>query len=286
MNYLNGYELANLIKDALKEDIATRDITTELLVPKGLDLTARLVAREDMVACGISVAAKAFRLLDKNIQFKPLIKDGQRIKKNSVLAVIRGNARAILTAERVALNFLSLLSGTATQTRLFVEAIKPYKTKIIDTRKTIPGLRLLQKYAVRCGGGYNHRFTLDEMILVKDNHLDIIKGLHNLRRIGSRLKTEIEVRDLNELKLALTLKPDVVMLDNMSVKDMRKAVLIRQGALRLRSGQARRKILFEASGNINLGNVKKVAATGVDIISVGSLTHSVDSADISLDIKI
>ncbi|MCX5712591.1 MAG: carboxylating nicotinate-nucleotide diphosphorylase [Candidatus Omnitrophica bacterium] len=280
MNYLNGYEVKNLIQEALREDIAMRDITTELLVPKDLVLSAQLVAEEELIVCGISIAAKAFKLLDKNIKFKPLVKDGQKVKEGMVLAVIKGRARSILSAERVALNFLSLLSGTATQTRIFVNAIKPYKAKILDTRKTIPGLRLLQKYAVRCGGGYNHRFALDEMVLVKDNHLEIIGGCRNLRRPGSRLKIEIEVKSLKELEEALKLKPDMVMLDNMSVADMKKAVQVR-GKWQGLSG----KVLFEASGNIDLKNVKKVAATGVDMISIGSLTHSVDSADISLDIR-
>ncbi len=281
MNYLNSFELKNLVKDALKEDAAARDITTGMFVPGNLEARAQLTAREKMVVCGINIAAKAFKLLDKKLKFKPLIKDGQTAAKGAALALIKGNACAILSAERVALNFLSFLSGTATQTRLFVDAIKPYRTKILDTRKTIPGLRLLQKYAVRCGGGYNHRFALDEMILVKDNHLELIGGCSNVGRFNSRLKTEIEVKSLKELVEALKLKPDIIMLDNMSIKDMKKAVQARDN-----TQGARHKVLLEASGNISLGNAKKVAATGVDMISIGSLTHSVGSADISLDIKI
>ena len=281
MNYLNSFELKNLVKDALKEDAAARDITTGMLVPGNLEVRAQLTAREKMVVCGINIAAKVFKLLDKKLKFKPLIKDGQTAVKGDTLALIRGNACAILSAERVALNFLSFLSGTATQTRLFVDAIKPYRTKILDTRKTIPGLRLLQKYAVRCGGGYNHRFALDEMILVKDNHLELIGGCSNIGRFNSRLKTEIEVKSLKELMQALKLKPDIIMLDNMSIKDMKKAAQARRKAQ-----GARHKVLLEASGNISLGNAKKVAATGIDMVSIGSLTHSVDSADISLDIKI
>jgi nicotinate-nucleotide pyrophosphorylase (carboxylating) len=176
------------------------------------------------------------------------------------------------------LNFLSLLSGIATKTRAYVDKVKPYKAKILDTRKTIPGLRELEKYAVRIGGGFNHRFSLDEMVLIKDNHLKII-GSYNKLKCGLRIeghKIELEVKNLKEFKGALKLKPDMIMLDNMSIKDVRKAVLIKQ--------QARHKTLLEASGGITLKNVRKIAAAGVETISVGALTHSVGSVDISLEI--
>jgi nicotinate-nucleotide pyrophosphorylase (carboxylating) len=211
-----------------------------------------------------------------------LVREGERVKKSKVIARIFGKARSILTAERVVLNFLSLLCGIATRTREYVDAVKPYKVKIIDTRKTIPGLRILEKYAVRIGGGFNHRFSLDEMVMVKDNHLKVIGGHKKLAKLSRRYKSEIEVEDLRGFKEALKLKPDIIMLDNMSVKEMKKAVSIRN-KLSPRLSQPTPKL--EASGNITLKNVKRVASCGVEMISVGALTHSVKSIDISLEIQ-
>jgi len=221
--------------------------------------------------------------MDKRIIFKPRVSDGQKVNDGEVLAFIQGQAQEILSAERVALNFLSLLCGVATRTRQFVEAAKPYKVRIMDTRKTIPGLRILQKYAVRIGGGYNHRFKLDELILVKDNHLKIIGGTQRLKEKWKNLKRkgkpiEIEVNHLDEFQDVLDLKPDIIMLDNMTVSDIKKAVLLRN------KQYSRRHPLLEVSGNISLRNIKKIASTGVDTISIGSLTHSFDSVDISLEI--
>nr|MBP7217139.1 carboxylating nicotinate-nucleotide diphosphorylase [Candidatus Omnitrophota bacterium] len=219
--------------------------------------------------------------VDKNIHFKVLVREGHLLKKGRTIAKINGEAASILTAERVALNLLSLLSGVATRTRAFVKHIEPYKAKITDTRKTIPGLRELQKYAVRIGGGYNHRMGLDEMILIKDNHIKVTQGYERMPSVPKGFKIEVEVQNLKEFKHALRFKPDVIMLDNMSLAQIRKAVAILNNTL-FNSHHPRTKL--EASGGVTAKRVRAIAATGVDIISIGALTHSVDSLDISLDI--
>ncbi|MCU0651743.1 MAG: carboxylating nicotinate-nucleotide diphosphorylase [Candidatus Omnitrophica bacterium] len=279
MSCVKEIDLKALIQFALKEDIGSGDITSEAFIPKNKFVKAVLLAKEPCIICGLHVAQTAFNTLDKTIHFKPLIKDGAKVKKDKVIARIEGNARSILSAERVALNFLAHLSGIATLTRKFVEAVKPAYVKIIDTRKTIPGLRLLQKYAVRCGGGYNHRFSLDEMLMIKDNHLKIIKsyGFLRLKPGNKRKKLECEVTSLKEFKEALELQPDIIMLDNMTLKKMRSAVLTNR--------KSAHPIILEASGGINLKNIKKVASSGINLISIGALTHSAPSSDISLEIK-
>ncbi|MEW6102159.1 MAG: carboxylating nicotinate-nucleotide diphosphorylase [Candidatus Omnitrophota bacterium] len=273
MSYVDDIDV---IKEALKEDIGKRDITTIALVPKNISVRAVLLAKEDFVVCGLHIAKKVFMLIDKNIRFNSLVKEGEYVKKGEILAKISGKARGILTAERVALNFLSMLSGVSTLTRRYVQKVRPYKARILDTRKTIPGLRLFLKYAVRIGGGFNHRFCLDEMVLLKDNHLKAIGD--SFWEIGfkknKKYRREIEVNTLKEFRNALELNPDIIMLDNMSLKQMNKAVKLRNNP----------RPKLEASGGITLKNVKKVASTGVDFISVGELTHSVDSVDISLEI--
>jgi len=277
MNYINGQDLKQIIKSALKEDIGKRDITTQTFTPAKKYVNAVLLAKQDLIICGLQVASLAFRTLDKNIKFRAKFCDGDFVRRRRVIAHISGKARSILTAERVALNFLTLLSGISTQTRIFVNAIKPNKSSILDTRKTIPCFRLLEKYAVRIGGGFNHRHALDEMILVKDNHLKVLggyQGLKSLRKIDKKYQVELEVRNLKEFRQALKLKPDIIMLDNMGIKDMKQAVKIRHKS----------HVKLEASGGIALKNVKKVASTGVDMISIGALTHSVKSVDISLEI--
>lgn len=293
---LRRSHLQHVVGEALKEDIGKRDITSELLIPEGKVVWAVILAKEDYVVCGLDIAKLVFKTVDKKIQFKPCAWDGQYIKKGKILARIEGKARSILIAERTALNFLTHLCGIANITKKFVQAIRPYRVKIMDTRKTIPGLRDLQKYAVRTGGGFNHRFKLDEMVLLKDNHLaalgvtryapgatryalylkDIIKKIK-----AKKIKIEIEVTNLKEFKEALELEPDVIMLDNMRIDDIKKAVKIRN---RLSPNTYHLTPKIEASGGITLKNVKKIAATGVDMISVGALTHSVKSTDISLEI--
>lgn len=278
----------DIIKISLREDIGKRDITTVATIPKDKCAKAILLAKEDCVICGLGLAAEVFKFQDKNIKFKARVSDGQKIKKGKIIAYISGRAQSILTAERVALNFLSLLCGVATKTRAYVDKVRPYKIKILDTRKTIPGLRELEKYAVRIGGGHNHRMRLDEMVLVKDNHLKIIGdrlwviGFKEIKnKISSKIQTEVEVKTLKEFRKALKIKPDIIMLDNMSIKDIKKAVKIRNN---LSSNTYRLRPKLEASGGIGLKNVRKFAAAGVDMISIGELTHSVNSADISLEI--
>lgn len=271
---INQKDLLALIKHALAEDIGRGDITTRLTIPQHKKIKVKIIAKENFLLCGISVAEKVFRVVDPGVSFKKMAKEGKSVKNGQTIAIISGRARSILKAERVALNLLSLMSAIATKTRKFVERIEPFKTKITDTRKTFPGLRALQKYAVRIGGGYNHRIRLDEMLLIKDNHLKILGGYFSLPPVPKGYKTEIETQSLDEFKHALRFNPDVVMLDNMKIADIRTAIKIR----------ASRKVKLEASGGINLSNIKKYAATGVDIISAGQLTDSVESVDISLEV--
>lgn len=270
---LNISELRLFAKRALCEDIGLRDITTELIIPKDRFIRAKIIARENFLLCGIDLAKEVFRTVDPTLKFQSQLKDGGKVTNKQTLAVISGNARSILTAERVALNLLSLLSGISTKTAKFVKKIQPLKTKIIDTRKTFSGLRTLQKYAVRIGGGFNHRMRLDEMILIKDNHIKIAGCYFNRLKIPKKVKIEIEVQNLNEFKKVLQFKPDIIMLDNMKVADIKKAIAIAHNTVKL-----------EVSGGINLFNIRKYAATGVEMISVGELTDSVKSVDISLDI--
>ncbi|MDD2689257.1 MAG: carboxylating nicotinate-nucleotide diphosphorylase [Candidatus Omnitrophica bacterium] len=284
MSYVNELDIKAIVTNALKEDLKTEDITTVSFIPQDKFIKAAVLAKENCIVCGLGVAGLAFRLKNRNIKFKAKVKDGDIVKKGKVLAVISGSARSILSAERVALNFLNLLSGVSTRTRKFVNTVRPYKVKIMDTRKTIPGLRLLEKYAVRIGGGFNHRLSLDEMVLVKDNHLKIIKGYKNLKgieKVKERYKTELEVKNLRELKEALKLNPDIIMLDNMAIKDIRKAVRLRNSLL---PNAYYLPPKLEASGGVTLKNIKKIASLGVEIISVGELTDSPASVDISLEV--
>lgn len=286
MNYLNHVQIKEIVAKALREDIGKADITTGFVIPAGKRVKAVLLAKEDFVVCGLDIARLAFRQKDRNLSFVPLVKEGAAVKNGKSIARIEGNARPILIAERVALNFLSLMSGIATNTRRFVEAVKPFKVKIMDTRKTLPLLRGLEKYAIRAGGGYNHRMRLDEMILVKDNHLKIIGGYSGLAKLLRNTvsprdhKIELECENLEEFMQALILNPDIIMLDNMSIKDMKKAVIMRN---RFSTSITYLRPALEASGGITLENVKAAASTGVEMISIGALTHSVVSVDISLE---
>ena len=227
------------------------------------------------------VAEKVFKIVDSSVKFDQKVKEGRRVKAKKTIAVISGKASSILTAERVALNLVSLLSGIATKTREFVNEIEPFKTKITDTRKTIAGLRELQKYAVRIGGGHNHRIRLDEMIIIKDNHIKVTDGYSKLPSVPPGYKIEIETQNLEEFKHALYFKPDIIMLDNMQVDEIKQAVSIRN-VTEFKSHHLPTKL--EASGGIDLRNIKEYAATGVDIISVGELTDSVKSVDLSLEV--
>jgi nicotinate-nucleotide pyrophosphorylase (carboxylating) len=278
---INPERLEAIVRHALIEDIGRGDITTQLTIPKDKMIKAKIIANEDFLLCGIIVAEKVFKAVDSSVEFVQKIKEGRTVKAKKTIAVISGKASSILTAERVALNLLSLLSGIATKTREFVKEIEPYKTKITDTRKTMPGLRELQKYAVRIGGGHNHRIRLDEMILIKDNHIKVTDGYSKLPSVPKGYKIEIEVQNLEEFKHALYFKPDIIMLDNMKIDDIKEAVKIRNGT-EFKSHHLPSKL--EASGGIYLNNIKDYAETGVEIISVGELTDSVKSVDISLDV--
>jgi nicotinate-nucleotide pyrophosphorylase (carboxylating) len=277
-----------VVRGALKEDIGKGDITTALFIPANKTVKAVLVVKQDCVVCGLDIVCLVLKTKDKNIRFLPNASDGDFVRKGKVIARIQGKARAILEAERVVLNYICLLSGIATKTRQYVQAIKPYKAKVMDTRKTIPGFRELEKYAVRVGKGFNHRLRLDEMILVKDNHLESVGGFRGVDKLlrqqpaARKYKIELEVNNLKELREALILNPDIVMLDNMNIQDMKKAVSIRN-KFSLSKADPRPKL--EASGGINLSNIKKVASCGVEMISAGSLTHSVVSVDMSLEFK-
>jgi len=278
---LNQEKLDSIIRHALIEDIGKGDITTQLTIAEDKEIKAVLLVKEESIICGLLVAERTFKIVDKDIKFKSFVREGQNAKNKKVIAKIQGKARSILSAERVALNLLSMLSGIATQTRQYVKIIEPYKTKITDTRKTLPGLRELQKYAVRVGGGYNHRMGLDEMILIKDNHIKVTEGYTKLPSVPKGFKIEVEVQNLEEFKHALRFKPDVIMLDNMSIADIKNAVKIRDKVI-FNGHHPRTKL--ETSGNIDLTNVRRLAETGVDIISIGALTHSIKASDISLEV--
>ncbi len=275
--------LKNVLEIALEEDLGSGDITSNFTIPDTKKAEAVLLLKSDGIISGLEVARKVIHLLDKKVKFKSFIKEGTKVKKRTVLALIEGNARAILSAERTALNFIQRMSGISTITNKFVEEIKHTKTVILDTRKTAPCFRFFDKYAVRMGGGKNHRLGLFDMILIKDNHIAVSGSItkavsvckENIRNNKKKFLIEVEAKNLDEVKEALANKVDVIMLDNFSITQMKKAVEIING-----------KCKVEASGGIDLKNVKKVAQTGVDYISVGALTHSVNALDISLDVRI
>jgi nicotinate-nucleotide pyrophosphorylase (carboxylating) len=263
-----------LIRAALAEDIGTGDITSRLTVPEDRIARARLVARTSGILAGIDVCRQVFLTFDRSVRFTPKLKDGARFRNGQVLAEIRGRARSILTAERTAINFIQRLSGIATATRGFVDAVREARAVILDTRKTTPGWRVLEKYAVRRGGGTNHRAGLSDMILIKDNHIaaagSITAALERCR--SSRLQVEVETQTLADVKEALAAGAKRILVDNMNVTEMKKAVALARGKAKL-----------EASGGVTLRNVRRVARAGVDYISVGAITHSAPAADIALD---
>ena len=265
---------------ALEEDLGPQgDITTRLLLTGAQRSTARLVSKGDFVVAGLPFAALVFRLADESTDFSPVADDGARVKKGDVLAEIKGRTVSLLAAERVSLNVLQRLSGVATLTDKFVRALDGLGVRLCDTRKTTPVMRYMEKYAVRMGGGFNHRFGLFDGILIKDNHIEAVGGIKKAvqlaRKGGAHLvKIEIETGSLTEVKAALEAGADVIMLDNMSMEDMEKAVKL-----------CGKKALIEASGNVTLENVRRIAETGVDLISTGSITHSAPAADISMRIK-
>ncbi|MBF0147437.1 MAG: carboxylating nicotinate-nucleotide diphosphorylase [Magnetococcales bacterium] len=266
----------DIVTIALNQDLGRGDITTNALVSPGQKAEAELVAKEDMVVCGLPVVAEVFRAVDSRIRMLPERPDGEGVLAGNRICTIHGPARGILAGERVALNFFQNLSAVATLTRQYVEQVEGTRARICDTRKTTPGLRLLQKYAVRIGGGYNHRFGLDDGVLIKENHIALAGGIAlALKKAYGAVShlhgVEIEVETLDQLREALDAGARIILLDNMSLENLEKAVAIAGG-----------KALLEASGNVTLSNVRAVAETGVDLISVGAITHSAGSKDVSL----
>jgi len=270
-------KIKKLVKEAMLEDLRpSGDITTKL-IKNNKKIKAKITSSQNCVVGGLNFAKEAFKYSDKKVNFKQKTKDGRKIKKGKVIAIIYGKARGILTSERVALNFLSLISGVATTTRKFVDKIKNKKCKICCTRKTAPNLRLIQKYGVRLGGGLNHRFNLSDEILIKDNHIAIDGNIRKLvkRTIKNKKgkKITVEVDNLNQLKKIIDLKFNRILFDNMSPKNLRKGVKL-----------SNKLYETEASGGITLKNIRKIASTGVKRISVGKITHSAPAVDFKLDL--
>jgi len=287
---LNQKLLKQLIRQSLAEDIGSGDITTRYSVNPSLRARGVIIAKEDMVVCGLEIVKLVFKEYDRSLRFKAACSEGAWVRKGKIVAEIQGKVISILPAERTALNFLSFLSGIATKTYRFVQVTKGYKVKILDTRKTIPTWRILQKYAVRVGGGGNHRWGLWDGIILKENHLTSLGIKHKkggfqetiLRNLVSNLKKatakkiEVEAENLGEFLSIARCQPDIILLDNFTLSNIKKAVQLRN--------QYFKSIKLEASGRINIKNIRKVAAAGVDFISSGSLTHSFSSCDVSLEL--
>jgi nicotinate-nucleotide pyrophosphorylase (carboxylating) len=273
------FEIERIIKTALEEDLGLGDVTTEATIPPGGSARADLVAKEDFTLAGLDVAAMVFRRLDPSVSFEKISADGHRVRKGEVVAWIKGSPAVLLQGERVALNLLQRMSGIATMTAAYVAETSGTNATIVDTRKTVPGLRALDKYAVRMGGGCNHRIGLFDGVLIKENHIDAAGGItaaveRARQRVPHTLKIEVETTSMDEVEEALAVKADIIMLDNMSLEQMRKGVELIAG-----------RALVEASGNVTQERVAAIAETGVDLISVGALTHSVKAADISMLFK-
>ena len=285
---LEAFEIEEAVNRALAEDLGSGDPTTDTLIPPGLTSRALVVAKEEGVLAGGDIAVAVWKRLDPAIRVVSLLTEGSTVRphdpatgrESDVIAEIEGDTAAILKGERTAINFLQHMSGVATETNRFAKAVEGYPARIADTRKTVPGLRALQKYAVRVGGGSNHRRSLGDGVLIKDNHIEALRGEgaglgEAVRRARTRhtLRVEIEVETIAQVSEALEAEADILLLDNMTVTEMAEAVALAGG-----------RAVTEASGNIDLGNVRAVAATGVDIISIGRITHSASALDISLDL--
>ena len=271
--------LRKLVEQALEEDLGVGDLTTQAIFPHAFKARAVLQAKEDLILAGIEISAMVFETLDPFLKFRPTAMDGKLIKANSLIARLEGDGRSILMGERVAINFLQRLSAIATLTSKYVAAVKGFKARIVDTRKTTPGWRILEKYAVRVGGGYNHRFNLGTGVLIKDNHVDLAgslsKAVEKAKEFSPHpLKIEVEARTLQEVQEALSSGADIILLDNMQPGEIKTAVENIKG-----------RALVEASGGITLSNVSEIAAAGVDYISIGALTHSAPAVDICLNIE-
>lgn len=277
-------KFSKIIISALKEDRTAADITTISLIAEGKIVRAELIAKSDGIICGLELFGEVFKSIDKRCTVRAAAKDGQKIKKGKVVLGIRGPARAILSGERTALNFIQHLSGIATLTSKFVSETRGTQAKIYDTRKTLPGLRELEKYAVRCGGGHNHRMHLADMALIKDNHLKFVESIaeavNKIRQKRSGIKIEVECENLRQVREAVGSNADILMLDNMDTRTLNKAI-----SLIKNNDRAKKRPEIEISGGVYLGNVRKFAKLGVDRISVGALTHSAPALDLSLEIE-
>lgn len=275
---MNPLYYEDIVRQALNEDIGFQDLTTEAIIPEAHCSVAEITAKAEGILAGLDIAKRAFTLLDEQVSFQAKVQDGACVSPGQVVAVIHGRTRALLGGERVALNLLQRLSGIATGTSKAVECIKDFDCHIVDTRKTMPGLRGLDKYAVKMGGGYNHRFGLFDAILIKDNHIAAAGGITEAvslvrEKVGHMVKVEVETETLEQVEEALCTPIDIIMLDNMSTELMKQAVQ-----------RIDKKVLTEASGGITLDSLVQAAATGVDLISLGGLTHSVKALDLSLNI--
>jgi nicotinate-nucleotide pyrophosphorylase (carboxylating) len=276
-------EVETIIKLALDEDIKSGDITSQAVIGNEVTAEAEFLIKDDGIIAGLEVAKKVFELIDETLLFLSLKEDGEPVKKGEIAAEVKGRAASILTGERTALNFMQRMSGIATAANIYQQKINHTKAKIIDTRKTVPGLRLLDKYSVKAGGAANHRIGLFDLFLIKDNHIAVagsikkaVSACRDFNRINEKdFQIEVETANLIQIKEALDAEADIIMLDNFSVELMHEAVKLING-----------KCKVEASGGITLDTIKEIAETGVDFISVGALTHSVTALDISLDIKI
>lgn len=265
-----------LIKQALEEDIGNEDVTTNAVMPEYKKGRVKLICKQDGVICGLNVFERVFKLLDEHTVIEIFVKDGDEVKKGQRIAMVSGDIRVLLSGERVALNFLQRMSGVATYTRSVVKLLKGGKTKLLDTRKTTPNMRVFEKYAVRCGGGNNHRYNLSDGVLLKDNHIGAAGGIANAVKAAKEYssfvrKIEVEVETLEQCKEAVEAGADIIMLDNMSVENMKKAVALIGG-----------RALTECSGNVTRENIKNIIFTGVDYVSSGALTHSAPILDLSL----
>ncbi|MFW6022529.1 MAG: carboxylating nicotinate-nucleotide diphosphorylase [Halanaerobiaceae bacterium] len=277
--YLNEEIVQDIIERSIQEDIWTGDLTGNLLIDNSSVGKAFIIAKEEGIIAGLPIAEKVFLRLTDEIIFKYLLTDGTMVQPGDIIAEVKGPAREILKGERIALNFLQRMSGIATRTSLYVKAVSEYPVKIVDTRKTTPTLRILEKYAVRVGGGFNHRMGLYDAVMIKDNHITAIGGITPAvkkakEQLAHTVKIEVEVENLGEVQEALDIGVDIIMLDNMNISEMSRAVNIING-----------DAVVEASGGITLDGLAEVAATGVDIISVGALTHNIKSLDISLNME-
>lgn len=276
---LDKFYIQDIVMNALKEDMPLGDITTDNIIGDASESKAEFLAKQDAVIAGLEVARHVFEILDGTVKFTASVSDGDQVKKGDIIAKVSGPTRALLKGERTALNFLQRLSAIATITDRYVRKVEGLDVKIADTRKTTPGLRLLEKYAVSAGGGSNHRFSLSDGVLIKDNHIAAAGGITNaIQRVRGSIphtvKIEVEVESIEEVQEALDNKADIIMLDNMTNEQMAEAVGLIDG-----------RALVEASGNISEDTIYNVALTGVDIISVGKLTHSANSVDISMNIE-